>query len=276
MSQASSRSEVGGDRGSDAVQSMKSLGGPSWPEGFQRTGRFTVVEDLSAVGCDAVLSLVQTHGLIGLFGLTPDDVVRVEVALQPVAGSVRYRQWALFHRRLHPDGFAVSGNLREGGLFRPNVHPGAGALRYLTAAQSDAAIRAQARELMTLCGVDPPEDAMLEVGSGGEFQCAVDGAGEVVAAGTILPVHHPRGPWAGHAQLGTLAVRPPWRRTGLALELSERLIAAASAQPSITGLTAVASDDNLASQALLMRLGFTRDLLRQCRMYFQDGVMPTR
>jgi ribosomal protein S18 acetylase RimI-like enzyme len=276
VSQASSRSEVGGDRGSDAVQSMKSPGGPSWPEGFQRTGRFTVVEDLSAVGCDAVLSLLQTHGLIGLFGLTPDDVVRVEVALQPVAGSVRYRQWALFHRQLHPDGTAVSGNSLEGGTSGPVVHPLAASLRWLNASQTDAARRAQACELMALCGVDPPEDAMLQAGSGGEFMCAVDGAGEVVAAGTILPVHHPRGPWAGHAQLGTLAVQPTWRRTGLALEMSERLIAAVSARPDITGLTAVAPDDNPASQALLMRLGFMRDPLRQCRMYFRDGLTPTR
>jgi len=275
VSPASSRSEAA-HLGLVLVESMRDDPDKLWPVGFQRTGRFTVVEDLSAVGCDMVLSLLQTQGLIGLFGLTTDALSQVEMAVQSLGSSVRYRQWALFHRRLHPDGFAVSGNLREGGPFSPNVHPGAGALGYLTAAQSDAAIRAQARDLMTLCGVDPPEDAMLEVGSGGEFQCAVDGAGEVVATGTVLPVHHPHGPWAGHGQLGTVAVRPDWRRTGLALKLSERLIAAASARPDITGLTAVASDDNPASQALLMRLGFTRDPLRQCRMYFRDGVIPTR
>jgi ribosomal protein S18 acetylase RimI-like enzyme len=274
VNQASSRSEVSGPRAS--TEPSPDGSDVAWHEGFQRTGRFLVVEDLSTIGCDTVLLLLEIHGLIGLFGLTADELARVDAAFQYVPGGVQFRQWALFHRPLHLEGAPVAGNPRQVGPSDPVDPVRSSPRRWLNAAQADAALRARACELMRRCGVDPPEDAMLQERAGGEFLCALDAAGEVLATGTVLPVHHPRGLWAGHAQLGTLAVRPDWRRTGLALELSERLMAAASARGDITALTAVASDDNPASQALLARLGFTRDPLRRCRMYFRDGVIPTR
>lgn len=252
---------------------MKGSGG-SWPEGFQRTGRFTVVEDLCAVGCDRVLSLLQTLGVIGLFGQTTEDLSQVDAAVRAAGGDVRYRQWALFHlkfgSRTGAHGIWAAGQ-SVGGLTHHRA-----ALRWLNAGQVDKALRTKARDLMTLCGVDPPDDHLLEEDSGGEFLCALDSAGEVVATGTVLPVHRPGGPWSGYAQLGTLAVRPDGRRTGLGLELSTRLVIAATMRQDFTGLSAVAADDNPASQGLLMRLGFERDADRHCRIYFRGDAKTTR
>ena len=273
MSQASNQSEASVP-GSAVVTSTQEPEG-AWPEGFQRTGRFAVVEDLSAVGCDRVLSLLQGRGLVGLFGQTAEELSQVEAAVRAAGGDVRSRQWALFHLRFG-SGPGADQTCAEG--LRPegmSHHPLA-SLRWLNASQVDQALRTQARDLMTLCGVDPPEEYLLEEGSGSEFLCALDSAGECVSTGTVLPVHRPRGPWSGYAQLGTLAVRPDGRRTGLGLELSRRLIAAAQVRQDIMGLTAVAADDNPASQGLLMRLGFKRDAERHCRIYFRGDAKTTR
>lgn len=273
MNQVSAQSEASAPGSAAAIAAQEPE--EAWPEGFQRTGRFTVVEDLSAVGCDRVLSLLQARGLVGLFGLTAQELFQVEAAVRAARDDVRSRQWALFHMRFGSGpgaDQACAEGLRPEGM---SHHPLA-SLRWLHASQVDKALRTQARDLMTLCGVDPPEEYLLEEGSGSEFLCALDSAGDCVSTGTILPVHRPGGPWSGYAQLGTLAVRPDGRRTGLGLELSRRLITAAQARQDITGLTAVSADDNPASQGLLMRLGFKRDADRHCRIYFRGGAKTTR
>ena len=245
-----------------------------WRSGLQRTGRFAVVEDLDAVGLAGARALLRSRGLVGLFAQKADDLRRFEVSLTPELPDVQSRSWSLFEkvwdRAGGPDHEPVSGTTSlDRGRFTN--------LRWVDGSSSSPALTQQARALMQACGVDPPDDDMW---SGGPEQglalWAVDETHGVVATGTVLRVHHPQGPWRDRAQLGTVAVAPDWRGSGLGGSLALRLVLAARSQLPVSGLTAVAGDDNPASQSLLQRLGFVHVQNRVCRVYSLGGVFVTR